>query len=187
MDEFGIASPFATVNESGGVDYTMMNKGITPIFFIEAVADEKATEAAGAVRMLEQEMVRIQITGDMLNVATSPVTAEIKERFAEQYHVWKTKKQARHIVGTPLKEWPVITPLRLAEFEAVGIFSVENLAEVSDTNVVKLADGRVWREKAVAWLKSAKDNGAAAKYAAENERLRSDMSGHAKEHAGSDR
>lgn len=176
MDDLGSTSPFATVNGDGGIDYALMNKGITPIFFIEPVPDEKATEAAGAVRMREQEMVRIQIAGDMLNVATAPVDAAVKERFATQYETWKTKRQGRHIDGTPLKNWPLISAIRIAEFEAVGIFSVENLAEVADTNVVKLADGRVWREKAVAWLKSAKDNGVAAKYAAENERLKSDMS-----------
>ena len=175
MDELGASSPFATINESGGIDYAAMNKGITPIFFTEPVPDEKATEEAGAVRMFELEMVRIQVAGDMLNVATAPVDAAVKERFAVQYEAWKTRKQARHIEGTPLKDWPLITALRIAEFEAVGIFSVENLSSVSDTNVTKLADGRVWREKATAWLKSSKDNGAAAKYAAENERLRSDM------------
>jgi hypothetical protein len=175
MDDLGSTSPFATVNESGGIDYAQMNKGITPIFFIEAIPDDKATEAAGAVRMYEQEMVRIQVAGDMLNVATAPVDSAIKERFAAQYEAFKTKRQARHIEGTPLKNWPMISALRIAEFEAVGIFSVENLAAVSDTNVVKLADGRVWREKAAAWLASAKDNAVSVKYAAENERLRNDL------------
>lgn len=175
MDDFGVSSPFATVNDNGGIDYTEVNKGVTPVFFIEPVPDEKATEAAGAVRMFEQEMVRIHVAGDMLNVHTSPVLAEHKERFAVQYAAWQTKRIARHIEGTPLKEWPMIPAIRIAEFEAMGIFSVENLKAVSDVNIVKLQDGRVWREKATAWLASVKDNGASAKYAAENERLRSDM------------
>lgn len=175
MDDLGSTSPFATVNENGGIDYALMNKGITPIFFIEAVPDDKATEAAGAVRMYEQEMVRLQIVGDMLNVANSPVDAGIKQRFAVEYEAWKAGKEARHIQGTPLKNWPMISAIRIAEFEAVGIFSVENLSDVSDANVVRLADGRVWREKAIAWLASAKDNAVSVQYAAENERLKADM------------
>lgn len=174
MDDFGVVSPFADVTQSG-VDYSMVNKGVTPIFFIEPIPDEKATEEAGAVRMREQEMIRIHVAGDMLNVSVSPVLPEHKERFAAQYEAWKTKKTGRHIDGTPLKNWPMIPAIRIAEFEAMGIFSVENLSDVSDVNIVKLADGRVWREKARAWLASAKDNGSASKYAAENERLRSDM------------
>jgi hypothetical protein len=175
MDEFGQVFPFADIGQGGNVDYAAMNKGITPVFFIEPVPDEKATEAAGAVRMREQEMVRIHVAGDMLNVHCSPVLAEHKERFAVQYEAWQTKRQAKHIVGTPLKNWPMITTIRIAEFEAMGIFSVENLRDTSDTNIQKLADGRIWREKASAWLESAEKNGVAAKFAAENERLRDDM------------
>jgi hypothetical protein len=177
MDELGSASAhqFANVGDNGMVDYTAMNKGVTPIFFVEPIPDDKATEAAGAVRLREQEMVRIVVAGDMLNVATSPVTEELKVRFATQYDAWKTKRIDQHIEGTPLKNWPMIPAIRIAEFNAVGIFSVENLSDVSDGNIHKLSDGRVWREKAIAWLKSAKDNGAAAKYAAENERLRDEI------------
>lgn len=174
MDDFGSPSPFAEVGENG-IDYSQVNKGVTPIFFIEPVPDERATELAGAVRMLEQEMVRIHVAGDMLNVHTSPVLPEHKERFAVQYDAWKNKRIARHIDGTPLKNWPMIPAIRIAEFEAMGIFSVENLRDVSDVNIVKLQDGRVWREKAKAWLESAKDNSVSVKYAAENERLRNDM------------
>jgi hypothetical protein len=177
MDELGSASAhqFANVGDNGMVDFTAMNKGVTPIFFIEPIPDDKATEESGAVRMREQEMVRIVVAGDMLNVATSPVTEELKVRFAIQYEAWKQKRVELHIEGTPLKNWPMIPAIRIAEFNAVGVFSVENLSDVADTNLSRLVDGRVWREKAIAWLKSAKDNGAAAKYAAENERLRTDM------------
>lgn len=178
MDELGSASAhqFANVGDNGMVDFTAMNKGVTPIFFIEPIPDDKATEESGAVRMREQEMVRIVVAGDMLNVATSPVTAELKVRFAVQYEAWKLKRVELHIEGTPLKNWPMIPAIRIAEFNAVGIFSVENLSVVADSNLGRLVDGRVWREKAIAWLASAKDNGAAAKYAAENERMRNDMS-----------
>ena len=174
MDEFGQASPFADITQTG-IDYAAMNKGITPVFFNVPVEDEKATKEAGAIRMCNQEMVKIHVAGDMLNVHCSPVLPEHKERFAPQYEAWKTKQIERHIVGTPLKNWPMITTLRIAEFEAMGIFSVENLRDTSDTNIQKLAEGRVWREKAGAWLESAEKNGVAAKYAEENERLRNDM------------
>ena len=173
MDEFGAASPFADITATG-VDYSQMNKGITPLFYIQPVPDEKATEKAGAVRYLEQEMVKIFVTGDLNNVHNSPVLPEHKERFAEAYAAFKNK-ESRHIEGTPLKHWPMIPPLRVAEFEAMNIFSVENLRDTSDNNIQKLADGRVWREKASAWLESAEKNGVSAKYAAENERLRTDM------------
>lgn len=177
MDDLGSAynHTFANVGDNGSVDFTAMNKGVTPVFFVEPIPDDKATEDAGSVRMREQEMVRIIVAGDMLNVAVSPVTEELKQRFSVQYEQWKTKRIEHHIEGTPLKNWPMIPAIRVAEFNSVGVFSVENLRDIADSNISKLQDGRVWREKATAWLLSAKDNGAAAKYAADNERLRTDM------------
>lgn len=176
MDELGSASAhqFANVGDNGQVDFTAMNKGVTPIFFIEPIPDDKATEESGAIKFREQEMVRIMVAGDMLNVMHSPVTDELKARFADAYAAFKQKRIDLHIEGTPLKNWPMIPAIRIAEFNAVNIYSVENLADVADTNLGRLVDGRIWREKATAWLASAKDNGAAAKYAAEAERLRDD-------------
>jgi hypothetical protein len=173
MDEFGQASPFADITQTG-IDYAAMNKGVTPIFFIEPLLDQKATDEAGTVRMYEQEMVKIHVAGGG-DVHCSPVLQEHKERYAAQYEAWKTKRIARHIDGTPIRNWPVISAVRIAEFEAIGIFSVENLRDTSDTNIQKMVDGRVWRERAAAWLESAEKNGTAAKFAAENERLRNDI------------
>jgi len=177
MDDLGSAHgyTFATVGESGGVDYTEQNKGITPVFYTEVMPDDKATEQAGAIRMREQEVVRLLVAGDMFNVATHPVNDQIKERFPVQYAAFKAKREETHIDGTPLKNWPMIPAIRIAEFNALNIFSVEQLSGVADSNINRLADGRVWREKAIAWLASAKDHGAAAKYAAENARLQEEI------------
>lgn len=174
MDDLGYLSPFANINGMG-VDYEAMNKGVTPVFFIEPVQDAKATEEAGAPRFIEQERVRIIVAGDMLNQAVSPVTPEIQERFSDAYNRWKKGRQENHIDGTPLRAWPLASAAQIMEWAAVNILSVEHLAAVSDTNINRLADGRIWREKAIAWLASAKDGAAASKFAAENERLRDDL------------
>jgi len=167
--------PFASVNEYGGVDFSAMNKGVTPVFFTVPVPDPAATEAAGAPRFREEEQVRILVAGDMLNQMVSPVTEELKQRFSEQYERWRANKKDRHIDGTPLTAWPLLTPVQVKEFEALNIFSVEQLAAVADSNINRLNDGRVWRTKAEAFLAVSKDSAVATKYAAENERLRGDM------------
>lgn len=175
MSDFGPESPFANIGMNGNVDYAQQNKGVIPVFFVEPIHDEKATEDAGAVRMREQEMVRIHVAGDQFNVASHPVSQDIIDRFPEHYKAWKDKRIDRHVVGTPLRNWPLMPSLRIAEFEAAKAFSVEDVAAISDANISRFPDGRIWREKATAWLASAKDSGAAAKYAAENERMRETM------------
>jgi hypothetical protein len=59
--------------------------------------------------------------------------------------------------------------------EYLNILSVDDLAAVADVHLDRIADGRQWRDRAAAWLKSAKDGAVAARYAAENHRLREDV------------
>jgi len=178
MDDYlgGVGDPFATVQGGfGGINYAQMNKGVQPIFFVEPVEDQAASERDGVPRYREEERVRLIVAGDMFNQPVHPVDSNIKERFPLAYEAWKAKRQEKHIDGTPLKQWPLLSPVQIAEFEASGIFSVESLRDIADTNVNRIADGRIWREKAKAWLEQAKDGAAATRLAAENERLREQL------------
>ena len=179
MSEFdtlsGPGDPFATVSGGMGVDYAQMNKGVTPIFFVEYLPDPAASERDGMAKMREFERVRIIVAGDSLNQPVAPLDDAMKERFSEQYAKWKANKAERHIEGTRITDWPAITRLQAAEFHANGVFSVENLRDLSDAHVAKFADGRIWREKAGAWLETAKNGAHDMKLAAENERMKSEM------------
>lgn len=154
----------------GGTRYAEMNKGITPVFFTEELPDDAATEKAGTLKVREHERVRLITAGDMLSAPVHPVTREIIERFSDQYERWKRTRSNDHIDGTPLREWPQASKGFVMELAALNIRSVEDLAAVSDGNIQRLTDGRVWRAKAQAWLATSKDAGEAAKYAARSER-----------------
>jgi hypothetical protein len=166
---------FASVNEHGGVDYTPHNKGVTPVFFVESVIDPAASEKAGRAIYQDMERVRIHVAGDSLSVAVSPVDEAIKQRFEEAYTKWKSKGRAL-VNGTPLAKWPLATPSFIKEMEYLNILSVDDLASVADVHLDRIADGRQWRDRAAAWLKSAKDGAAAARYVVENHRLREEIS-----------
>jgi hypothetical protein len=165
---------FASVNEWGGVDYAPHNKGVTPVFFVESVIDPGASEKAGRAIYQDMERVRIHVAGDALSVAVHPVNEAIKARFEEAYSKWKSKGRAL-VNGTPLAKWPLATPSFIKEMEFLNILSVDDLASVADVHLDRIADGRAWRDRAAAWLKSAADGAAAARYAAENHRLREDL------------
>jgi hypothetical protein len=165
---------FAAINPWGGVDYAQMNKGITPIFFLEPVVDGKESEKQGRTVYREMERVRIQIAGDMLSAAVVPVDDAVKSRFAEAYESW-SKKRTHRVSGMPLEKWPLASVVMVKELQAMNIYSVEDLAAVSDSNITNIPEGRAWRAKAATWLKAAADTAVATKYAAENERLRADL------------
>ena len=164
---------FAVIDNS--TRYADMNKGIQPIFYVESVEDPGESEKAGTLKMRECEFVRLFMAGDMNSSPVHPVTKELKERFAEAYAKWQATRSNDHIDGTPLAAWPLASKGFVMELKALHIRSVEDLAGVADNNISKITDGRIWREKAKAWLGSNKDSGTAARLAAENERLRTDM------------
>ncbi|RUV16959.1 MULTISPECIES: hypothetical protein [unclassified Mesorhizobium] len=166
---FAPDTPFANIG--GEVDYELMNKGITPIFFIQPVHDQAASDKEGAPRYKDMEHVRLMVAGDPFNVPVLPVDEAIKQRFAVQYERWKAQRANNHVDGTPLRDWPLLTPAQIAEFNALNIFSVQQLSEVADTYVNKIHDGRVWRKKAKDFLRLAKDSGVVNQQAAEIARL----------------
>lgn len=169
-----ISDAFAVVSNEGPAKFADMNRGITPIFFIESIPDEKASEEAGTLRMRDEERVRLFTAGDPNSSPVHPVTAETKKRFAAAYAEWTATRKNDHIEGVPLKAWPLASRAFVLELEALHIRSVEDLSIISEQTMMRIVDGRVWRDKALAWLTANKDAGAAAKYAAEATRLRED-------------
>ena len=166
------ADPFAAVGEHGSIDYAQMNKGVRPVFRNRPEIDPLASEKAGHPVHRNVEEVLITIAGDSFSSASHPVDDAIKMRFSAEYDAWKAKGVAMTIKGIPLREWPLLSALQVADFEAAKFYSIEDIADLSDSNVNRIMDGRIWRQKAIAWLEQAKDGATATRLAAENERLR---------------
>ena len=176
---------YEDIGSPGGANFTIgldgrehlaeMNKGVTPVFFHEAVKNPAKTASEGRPIFDQVECVKLFVAGDQFNQITSPVDDRIKERFPVQYAAWRDKKEAMHLAGTPIRQWPLLQPHQIAEFEALKIFTVESLAQVPDVSLMKSQGLREWRDKAKAWLEVNKDSAAAVKYAEENARLHSDL------------
>jgi len=176
QDEVGtISSHNLTLGLDGSHHFADMNKGITPVFFLEPIQNPQKTAEAGRPICDDMERVRLFVAGDPYNQVVHPVDMGIKERFPEAYRRWKEKNEDMHIEGTPIRQWSLLTPANIAEFEAIKIYSVEGLAQVPDSSLQRCMGLREWREKARAWLATAKDGAAAVKYAEENVRLNDEI------------
>lgn len=145
-------------------------KGIIPRFYVEPA--ENATESAkvGYAVFEDVEWIEINRAGDRLNVWIGKVAEEHRKRFPKAYRRFKAGMEQSKI-GVPLEEWPLITKSMVAQWKAVNILSVEDLADCTDDVLPRLGiDGTGWRVKAQAWLKQRKDSGASAKMAADGAR-----------------
>ena len=175
MDDFSApTSHNFTLGLDGRSQTAAMNEGITPYFFLEPILNPKKTAEAGRPIFEDQERVRIFVAGDLGTQVVHPVDQGIKERFSAAYQAFRDKKEM-HIEGTPIRQWALLTPANVAEFEALKIFSVEALAQVADSSLQKIMGLREWREKAKTWLAVNKDSAAAVKYAEENVRLNDEI------------
>jgi hypothetical protein len=157
-----------------GAQEAAMNSGITPVFFLEPVTNPRKSAEAGRPICDDEERVRLFVAGDPYNQVVHPVNQAMRERFPDAYRAFKEKREM-HIEGTPIRQWALLTPANIAEFEAIKIFSVEGLAQIPDSSLQRVMGLREWREKAKAWLATAKDSAAAVKYAEENVRLNDEI------------
>jgi hypothetical protein len=126
------------------------------------------------------EYVEIMIAGDRGNAPVKRVTDAIKQQYADAYARWKATKVNPDMIGdgVPLTLWPVIPREMAKALEYINVFTVQQLASLSDEAISKPgAIGlRDMREKARAFIESAKSAAPIAKLEIENKDLRNRIS-----------
>lgn len=144
------------------------NPGILAMFFTDAVRMNFASEQAGRDIFEDREHVKIVIAGDKHSEVVREATDADRERFHEVYRRFRAKATEREqIVGTILDAAPFLSPAQRKEMEAINIFTVEQLAALSDTAKQRLGMGaNELVAKAQAFLKVAADTALATSQAA---------------------
>ena len=129
--------------------------GLFVQFYLEAIKDEEATIKQGRPIFNDREYIKIIPVGDKNTVVCEPVSEDHKMRWPAQYAAFKNQ-QHQPQEGTPIDQWPPLTKSQVMMFKAANVHTVEQLSNVSDTNLANLGMGaRELREKAITYLKSA--------------------------------
>lgn len=125
-------------------------------FYMESIEDKEASEKEGRPIFRDHEFIKIMPPGDKNTVICEPVNEEYRTRWPNQYAAFKNQ-QVQPNDGTPLEEWPSLRKSQVMMFKAVNVHTVEQLANVSDTNLSNLGMGsREFRDKALAYIETAK-------------------------------
>lgn len=141
--------------------------GMFVLFYMESIEDKEASVTEGRPIFRDYEFIEIRIPGDKNTVICEPVNDEYRARWPNQYMAFKNQ-QVQVNDGTPLEEWPILRKSQVMMFKAVNIHTVEQLAAVSDGNLGNLGmGGREFRDKAIAYIETAKTGAVPA--AAQNE------------------
>lgn len=126
-----------------------------------AIEDRDASIAAGHYVAKDIEYAKITPPGGNL-VVEREVDAELRERYAPQYDAWK-KGLESPIEGSSLRDWPPASPAWIATLSAMHVYTVEDLARLSEPGIQRLGIGaRAMQQKARTWLDAADSQGKVA-------------------------
>jgi hypothetical protein len=140
----------------GGYDivsgqYTHGNGGVRVRFFRKSVKDEEASQVTGRPVYRDVDYISKLVPGDKYNIPTRPVREQDKLEFAPAWDAYQLGLTEKHD-GMPLEEWPQVTRSQVDDMRHLGIFTVEELAGVSDANLERINGGTSLRQKARDYL-----------------------------------
>lgn len=150
---------FETGQQAQG-DATLLVK-----FYLKSTPDAAKSAAEGRPMFKEVEYVDIKIPGSRTGGACRPARQKDLERFPRHYAAFKNRIEEPND-GTPLAEWPAISRSQADELAFFNVKTVEQLAEMSDTNAGQFMGMNALREKAKAWLAKAAEGAPALALAA---------------------
>lgn len=138
-------------------------------FYRRAVPNPFASKEEGRPVYDEKDFVKIMMPGNKYASIDTPVTEEHRRRFPTQWAQYQSG-QAQAVTGTPLEVWPQATIGLVATLKAMNITTVEQLAEMSDTNAMNIMGNHDLRRRAKAFLEAAKGEAVNTKLEAELEK-----------------
>jgi hypothetical protein len=140
-------------------------------FFTADVQDLAATAAKGRPVVRQVEMVRVYIPGDRNNVVERRVKEADKIQYAKEYAAFK-KVEEFVPEGTRLEHWPILNRAQVIDLKYLNIWTVEDLANLSDDRIMAIGPGgRQLVKHAKAFLETAAKGAVPAQLVAENEQL----------------
>jgi hypothetical protein len=125
-------------------------------FFTKPKQDTVASEKEGRPIFKDTEYVEIRVPGSR-DVVCRPAKQRDLARFPRHYDMFKRRIETPE-VGTPLAEWPLIARSQVEELTFFNCKTVEQLAEMSDSNAANFMGMNALRQKAKDWLVKATED-----------------------------
>lgn len=140
-------------------------------FEMVPVEDPEKSAKEGRTICVDTPHVEIRTPGDRDNVLYRAMTELDKQRFRKRYEEWMKTQTEEPTEGTPLSEVPIFKRREVEECRYLNIYTLEQLAQVSDAHVKKDRGLYGYREKAKSYLDVALRGKEASKLQAEKDAL----------------
>lgn len=153
-------------------------------FEVRAIENSQKTTEKGYKCYDDIDFAIMLVPGDRFFEFEQIVTPEVLTRWGnyqetryrvDAYKAWKAG-QAAPLNGTPLKEWPVISPSELRQLEMMHVFTVEDLADLSEEGIRRYGIGaQKLKQKAQSWIAAGQDKGKIVEQVAQQDHIISNM------------
>lgn len=124
--------------------------------------DRTKSREEGRPVFMEVDYITIMVPGDKSSEVCRPATPIDKERFRAAWERY-VAGQGEVLVGIPLKEWPGATRAQVEELAYFKVYTVEQLAEVSDSNLRNMGPLLALRQRARDYLERVRSDAPMAK------------------------
>lgn len=136
------------------------------IFYSKPMQNEFETNKQGRPIFFDTDFVKIFVPGDPTSVIDTFVREEHKKRFPLHWAHYQNKHGGdQKEIGTPLSQWPRLSPAQVEELHALKFYTVENVANAADANLQRIGmvagmNPYEFRNHAIRFLSLAKDDSA---------------------------
>ena len=133
------------------------------VFYMKPVKNEFRSQNENRPIFEDAVFVRIHIPGDQLSVIDGPAREDHKLRFPRHWALFEsTQGKDGQEVGTPLNQWPLLSPAVVESLMAMKFRTVEQVAGASDQNIQRIGmlagmSPHALRDKAQRYLLVARD------------------------------
>lgn len=156
MQELGLSETQAVFDQSAGRfrgDEHLLVK-----FFTHPRLDNTKSEEEGRPIYVDTPYIQIMAPGNKDSIVVRPATRDDKQRFAEHYRKYQAREDQDAVEGTLLEEWPGISRSQVEELKFLNVRTVEQLANLSDSNAQNIMGVHLLKDKAKKYLEEAGGN-----------------------------
>jgi len=148
-------------------------------FYVKAVKNNFLTKKEGRPIFEDKLFIEYYPAGSTLLKMNVPAYDHHKQRFSKQWAYYQsTQGGDSREIGTPLSQWPALSPADVENLKGMKFNTVENIAAASDASLQVLGMGiagmapHVMRLRAQAYLGAAQDTALPQKQAEELDALK---------------
>jgi len=128
-------------------------------FFMHPKLNQTKSKESNRPIYEDREYIRIITPGDKDNIIERPATEIDFRRFPRQYEAFKRGQSDQITSGTPLKMVPWVSRAQCEELAFFHVYTVEQLAEISDSNAQNFMGIQSLKQQAKDFLAAAQNTG----------------------------